>query len=135
MSTIEIVNPEGTGRPLGQYSQVARVKASEFLFISGQLATGPDGAVVGEGDFERQCEQVFANIGAVLKGCGADWGNIVQLTYYLVHSQDVPRLMAYRRLAFPEMFPDGAYPPATLLIVDRLVQEPFLFEVTATAAL
>ncbi|MGQ9366868.1 RidA family protein [Azospirillum sp. ST 5-10] len=135
MSEIRIVNPEGTGKPLGQYSQVARVRASELLFISGQLSTSADGQVVGAGDFERQCEQVFANIGAVLKGCGAGWGNIVQLTYYLVHSQDIPKLMEYRRRAFPGMFPDGAYPPATLLIVDRLVQEPFLFEVTATAAL
>ena len=32
------------------------------------------------------------------------------------------------------MFPDGVYPPNTLLIVDRLVQEPFLIEVQATAA-
>jgi enamine deaminase RidA (YjgF/YER057c/UK114 family) len=135
MSEITILNPEGTGRPLGQYSQVARVKASELLFISGQLSTSPDGQIVGIGDFERQCEQVFANIGAVLRGCGAGWSNIVQFTYYLVHSQDIPKLMAWRKEAFPRLFPNGAYPPATLLIVDRLVQEPFLFEVTATAAL
>lgn len=134
MAEISILNPPGTGTPLGQYSQVARVKASEYLFISGQLSTGSDGEIVGVDDFERQCEQVFANIGAVLHGLGCDYGNIVQLTYYLVHSQDVPKLMTYRARAFPEMFPNGAYPPATLLIVDRLVKEPFLFEVTAVAA-
>jgi hypothetical protein len=33
------------------------------------------------------------------------------------------------------MFPDGKYPPNTLLIVDRLVQEPFLFEVQTVAAI
>jgi hypothetical protein len=33
------------------------------------------------------------------------------------------------------MFPDGAYPPNTLLIVDRLVQERFLVEVQTIAAL
>jgi hypothetical protein len=33
------------------------------------------------------------------------------------------------------MFPSGRYPPNTLLIVDRLVQEPLLIEVTTVAAL
>jgi hypothetical protein len=33
------------------------------------------------------------------------------------------------------MFADGKYPPNTLLMVDRLVQEPFLVEVQAVAAL
>ena len=33
------------------------------------------------------------------------------------------------------MFPRGVYPPNTLLIVDRLVQERFLIEVQTVAAL
>ena len=43
--------------------------------------------------------------------------------------------MAYRGREFPGMFANGAFPPNTLLIVDRLVQEPFLIEVQAIAAL
>jgi len=43
--------------------------------------------------------------------------------------------MAYRLREFPRIFPNGVYPPNTLLMVDRLVQEPFLVEVQATAAL
>jgi len=43
--------------------------------------------------------------------------------------------MAYRLREFPRLFPRGAYPPNTLLIVDRLVQEPFLIEVKTIAAL
>jgi hypothetical protein len=33
------------------------------------------------------------------------------------------------------MFPGGTYPPNTLLVVDRLVQEQFLIEVQAIAAI
>jgi hypothetical protein len=33
------------------------------------------------------------------------------------------------------LFAGGAYPPNTLLIVDRLVREEFLLEVAAVAAL
>jgi enamine deaminase RidA (YjgF/YER057c/UK114 family) len=135
MPEINILNPDVLGRPLGQYSQLTRVKASEFLFIAGQLATRTDGNIVGADDFDAQCRQVFANIEAALKSQGAGWANVVQFTTYLVHSQDIPKFMAYRLREFPRMFPNGAYPPNTLLMVDRLVQEPFLVEVQTIAAL
>lgn len=135
MPEIEILNPDALGRPLGQYSQITRVRASEYLFIAGQLATAKDGRIVGTDDFDAQCRQVFANLGAALASQGAGWRNVVQFTTYLVHSQDIPKFMAFRLREFPAMFPDGAYPPNTLLMVDRLVQEPFLVEVQTIAAL
>ena len=127
MADIRIYNVEALGKPLGQYSHVARVKASEHLFIAGMLAAGES--------FDAQCSGVFGQIEAALKSAGAGWGNVVQFTTYLVHSQDIPRFMQWRLREFPRMFPNGAYPPNTLLVVDRLVQEPFLVEVQAVAAL
>ena len=135
MADIRILNPDTLGKPLGQYSQITRVKASEFLFIAGQLSADRAGNVVGADDFDAQCVQVFANLGAALASQGASWKNIVQFTTYLVHSQDIPKFMTYRLREFPKMFPDGAYPPNTLLMVDRLVQEPFLVEVQVIAAI
>jgi len=135
MPDIKIINPDTLGKPLGQYSQMTRVKASEFLFIAGQLATDQAGAIVGADDFDTQCMQVFANIEAALKSQGAGFGNIVEFTTYLVHSQDIAKFMAFRLREFPRMFPNGVYPPNTLLIVDRLVQEPLLIEVQTVAAL
>lgn len=135
MADIKIINPDTLGKPLGQYSQIARVKASEFVFIAGQLATGIDGKIVGPDDFDAQCGQVFANIGAALKSVGAGWGNVVQFTTYFVHSQDIPKFMQYRLREFPKMFGNGVYPPNTLLMIDRLVGEQFLVEVQTTAAL
>jgi enamine deaminase RidA (YjgF/YER057c/UK114 family) len=61
MPEIKIVNPEVLGKPMGQYSQLTRVKASEFLFIAGQLAGDKDGNIVGVDDFNAQCQQVLAN--------------------------------------------------------------------------
>ena len=60
---------------------------------------------------------------------------MVEFTTYLVHSQDIAKFMAFRLREFPRIFPAGIYPPNTLLIVDRLVQEPFLVEVHTVAAL
>lgn len=135
MAEIKIFSPDALGKPLGQYSQITRVKASEFVYIAGQLATNREGAIIGADDFDAQCAQVFVNIETALKSVGAGWGHVVEFTTYLVHSQDIPKFMTYRKREFPKFFPDGAYPPNTLLMVDRLVQEPFLVEVKTIAAL
>jgi enamine deaminase RidA (YjgF/YER057c/UK114 family) len=127
VADIRIENVEALGKPLGQYSHLARVRAAEFLFIAGMLAPGES--------FEAQCSGVFAQIETALRSAGAAWGNVAQFTTYLVHSQDIPKFMAWRLREFPRLFPDGKYPPNTLLIVDRLVQEQFLIEVQAVAAL
>lgn len=132
---LTIYNPTELGPPMGQYTHVTRVKASEFLFLAGMLPGDSAGNVIGEGDFDAQTTQVFHNIEVALKSAGAGWGNVVQFTTYLVHSQDIPKFMAFRLREFPRMFPDGKYPPNTLLMVDRLVQEPFLVEVQTVAAL
>jgi enamine deaminase RidA (YjgF/YER057c/UK114 family) len=134
MPEINIFNPDALGKPLGQYSQVTRVKASEFLFIAGQVAAGQGGQIVGVGDFDAQCVQTFANIGAALKSCGADFGNVVEFTTYLTDANDIPKFMQYRLREFPRLFPGGAYPPNTLLIIDRLVKAEFLIEVQTIAA-
>ena len=135
MAEIKIQNVPALGTPLGQYSHITRVKASEFLYIAGQLSTNREGKVVGADDFDAQCVQVFANIETALKSCGAGWGNVVEFTTYMVHSQDIPKFMSYRKREFPKFFPNGAYPPNTLLVIDRLVQEQFLVEVQTIAAL
>jgi enamine deaminase RidA (YjgF/YER057c/UK114 family) len=132
---IKIYNPTELGPPMGQYTHVTRVKASEFLFIAGMLSGDSAGNIIGAGDFDAQAKQVFRNVEAALKSAGATWQNVVQFTTYLVHSQDISKFMEFRLREFPKMFPDGKYPPNTLLIVDRLVQEPFLFEVQTVAAI
>ena len=127
MADIKIGNVEALGKPLGQYSHLARVRASEFLFIAGMLSPGET--------FDAQCSGVFEQIEKALKSQGAGWGSVVQFTTYLVHSQDIPRFMQWRLREFPRLFPDGAYPPNTLLVIDRLVGEQYLVEVQAVAAL
>ncbi len=128
MAQIKIGNVDALGKPLGQYSHMTRVKqATETLYIAGMVAPGDD--------FDTQCTGVFRQIELALKSAGADWGNVAQFTTYLVHSQDIPKFMAWRLREFPKLFADGRYPPNTLLVIDRLVGEQFLIEVQAIAAL
>jgi enamine deaminase RidA (YjgF/YER057c/UK114 family) len=128
MAEIKVGNVEALGKPLGQYSHMTRVRnAQETLYIAGMLAPGDD--------FDAQCAGVFRQIGTALKSAGAGWGNVAQFTTYLVHSQDIPKFMAWRLREFPQMFADGKYPPNTLLVIDRLVGEQYLIEVQTIAVL
>ena len=127
MAQIKVGNVEALDKPLGQYSHLTRVRnAQETLYLAGMLAPGDD--------FEAQCAGVFRQIETALKSAGAGWGNVVQFTTYLVHSQDIAKFMAWRLREFPRMFPDGRYPPNTLLVIDRLVGEQYLIEVQTIAA-
>ena len=133
MAQINIFNPPQLGKPLGQYSQITRVKATELIFIAGQVGGRTDGSI--PDTFEAQCELAFANTLTALQACGAGWGNVVQFTTYLVNSRDIPKLRKFRAVHFPKFFPDGQYPPNTLLVVNRLAGEDMLIEIAAIAAL
>jgi len=131
---VKYSNPAGMPKPLGAYSHVSRVKASEFVTIAGQLAVNEAGEMVGKGDFAAQMRQVFENLRRILETQGLGFGHVMKFTTYLVHSQDIENFMAVRKELFPKLYPSGQYPPNTLLIIDRLVGEQFLIEVEATAA-
>jgi enamine deaminase RidA (YjgF/YER057c/UK114 family) len=133
MSPVQMINPDTMAAPIAPYSNLARVKASEFLFIAGQVAIDRNGKT--PADFDAQCTLTFANIGAALASQGAGFANVVSFTSYLVHSQDIARFAQYRAREFPRLFPGGAYPPNTLLIIDRLVREDLQLEVSAVAVL
>jgi len=135
MAEIKIFNPDGLAKPAGTYSHIARAKTQEVVFIAGQVSADASGATVGKGDFEAQCVQVYANIHSALRALGADWRNVVQFTSFLVRPQDAAAFRAYRGREFPKMFPGGAYPPNTLLIISRLADENYLLEVQTIAAL
>lgn len=135
MAEIKIFNPDGLARPAGTYSHVAYAKTQGVVFIAGQVPVDASGAMIGKGDFEAQCAQVFANIHTALRSVGADWSNVVQFTSFLVRPQDAAAFRAFRGREFPKMFPNGAYPPNTLLIISRLADENYWLEVQTVAAL
>lgn len=133
MKAVEYLNPPGAAPAQGLYSHAGKVSGGSLLFVAGQLAVDGKGNVVGRHDFEAQTRQVFDNLGAVLRGVGAGFGDVVKFTTYLVHSQDIETFMKVRAELFPRLFQGAQYPPNTLLVVDRLVKEDFLVEVEAVA--
>jgi hypothetical protein len=57
----------------------------------------------------------------------------VRLQTFLTRADDITGFMKARAEVFPGYFPDGVYPPNTLLVVGRLVRPELLVEIEAMA--
>ena len=130
-----VVISAGGPQPLGAYANGMSVNAGRLVFVAGQLGLNADGGVAGPGDAAAQTEQALQNIGHILAAAGAGFGNVVEFTTYVVGRESVAGFIEGRNRVFPRLFPDGDYPPNTLLVVAGLVREEFLVEIKAVAAL
>ena len=128
------LNPPGAPKPLGAYSHAIKVSAGSLLYIAGQVGVDADGKLAGP-DVGAQTQQVFQNIGRVLAGAGATFHNVVEFTTYLVGRSSIQPFIDARTELFPGLYPEGDYPPNTLLVISGLVQEEFLVEIKTVAAL
>jgi len=127
-----VIKPKSFGAPLGMYSHGMAAPAGELVVVAGQVGVGAGGQVAG-GDVGAQTRQALENVHAVLAAAGCDWGDVVRLQTFLVSADDIPGFMRARQEAFPGYFPDGAYPPNTLLVVSRLVRPELRVEIEAMA--
>jgi enamine deaminase RidA (YjgF/YER057c/UK114 family) len=131
---VEYISGNGRFASFGAYSPVARASAPrELVAVAGQLGADSSGALTGTGDTAAQVRQVFANIGTALAEVGLGFGDVLKFTTYVVGRDTVPDFMTARMEVFREIYPDGKYPPNTLLLVPGLVEERFVVEVEALA--
>ena len=91
---MKIIETEKAPKAIGTYSQATKVDG--FLFISGQIPLDPKTMELVEG-IENQINQVFENIGQILKADGMDFSNVVKLSVLLDdldHFEKVNEIMA-----------------------------------------
>ncbi len=98
------------------------VRAGDFIFVSGQVPVGADGAVVA-GGIEAQTRQVMENVQAALKLAGTD----VVKTFVVL--RDAKDFAAFNR-AYAAFF--ASDPPARTTLEARLMID-ILVEIEATA--
>jgi len=127
-----VVTPKRFGPPLGMYSHGMVAPGGEIVVVAGQVGMG-EGRKVAVGDVGAQTKQALENVRAIVEAAGCTMGHIVRLQTFLTHAEDIPGFMAARAEVFPKHFPDGIYPPNTLLVVSRLVLPELLVEIEAMA--
>lgn len=67
---------------IGPYSQA--IRASGFVFLSGQIPLDPSTGQMVEGGIVQETERVLDNLGAVLDAAGLSFDHVVKTTIYLV---------------------------------------------------
>jgi enamine deaminase RidA (YjgF/YER057c/UK114 family) len=83
---------------------------------------------VGKGDIEKQTEQVFENLIAVLSAAGATIDNLVMTTTYLT---DISYREAYNKVRLRHY--KDSRPTSTLVVVKALGNEDCLIEIDGIA--
>jgi 2-aminomuconate deaminase len=127
--------------PVGPYPHARR--AGNLLFLSGigprvpgrsdvpGVTLGPDGRVASY-DFESQCNQVFANVRAVLEDAGSSWDRIVDVAVYLT---DIGRDFGEFNRLYAMAFPDPANRPTRTTVEVTRLPTPIAIELKVIATI
>lgn len=115
----------------GDFHQGVIVNGGRLIYLAGQVANHPDGSVAGTGDWRRQAEKVYENIGAVLRAAGATPASAVKETTWVLD------IDAWRKDGPPvrRAFYNGDYPASTLVEIPGLARPEFLVEIEVIAAI
>lgn len=108
------------------FSRAVRVGGS--VYVSGTVATGDGGALVGKGDAYAQAAQALRNVEAALGQAGATLADVVRTRIYVQDIEDWEAVARAHREAF-----GSVRPASTLVEVSRLADPAMLVEIEADA--
>ncbi|WP_113701597.1 RidA family protein [Nonomuraea lactucae] len=128
------LNPPGIDLPGGLIAQAVTASGARTVYVSGQVALGPDGAFHGEGDHAAQAARAFANLKTALEAAGARGADVARMTIYVVDHR--PELVAPIFAAGLAVFGDDWPVTASALLgVATLGLPHWLIEIDAVAVL
>jgi enamine deaminase RidA (YjgF/YER057c/UK114 family) len=128
MSERQRISSGSPYEPLVGFSRAVRV--GDTVYVSGTVAWGDDGKLVGAGDMYAQAKQAIWNIEKALEQAGASLKDIVRTRIYVT---DISRLEEASR-AHGEAFGE-IRPASTLVEVSALAEPEMLVEIEAIAVI
>ena len=111
--------------PVGPYSPA--VKAGGFIYVSGTLAQGADGAIAGKGDIAAQTRRVIERMREVLGAAGSSLDQVVAVTVYLKSASDFAAMNDVYKTFWT------ANPPTRTTVITGLVLPDALVEMSMVA--
>ena len=127
----KVIKPAAWGPPQAMYSY-GMAATGEVVAVAGMTGIDGRGKIAGP-DVESQTRQVFENIRTVVEAAGCAMRDVVRLQTFLTNADDVAGFQKARGEMFVRYFPDGAYPPNTLVVVTRLAHPDLVVEIEALA--
>jgi enamine deaminase RidA (YjgF/YER057c/UK114 family) len=118
-------------RSIGSVLPCGDGNGSRSVVVAGQVGVDKDGTI--GGDVATQTRQAYENVGLALASAGATWADVAKVTNFLVSDDLIDDFFSARGATYAELFPSGAYPPSTLLVVRGLVRPELLVEIEAIA--
>jgi enamine deaminase RidA (YjgF/YER057c/UK114 family) len=106
------------------------VRAGDTVYVSGTVAWGEDGRLVGEGDVYVQAKQAIANIEKALIEAGASLNDVVRTRIYLIDISCLEEAARAHGEAFGEI-----RPASSMVEVSALAEPQMLVEVEAIAVI
>jgi len=106
------------------------VKIGNIIEVTGTVASGEDGNVVGKDDAYTQTKFIYQKIENVLQRAGARMNDVVRVRMFVT---DIIRWREYGK-AHSEFFKD-IKPCNTMVEVSALIEPDYLIEIEATAIL
>jgi enamine deaminase RidA (YjgF/YER057c/UK114 family) len=115
----------------GDFHQGVIVNGGRLLYLAGQVANNPDGSVAGVGDWRRQAEKIYENIGHLLRAAGATAASAVKETTWVLS------IDSWRQHGAPVRrdFYKRDYPASTLVEIPGLARGEFRAEIEVIAAM
>ena len=104
------------------------VKVGNIIEVTGTVASGEDGQVVGENDPYEQTRFIYQKIEKVLAQAGASMKDVVRVRMFVT---DISKWQEYGR-AHSEFFKD-IKPCNTMVEVSALIEPGYMIEIEASA--
>ena len=99
----EVISTQDAPQAIGPYSQA--IKASGFVFVSGQVAIDPATGNLVLDDIKTETTLVMENIKAILTAAGIDFSHIVKTTIFLKDMQSFAQVNEVYGSYFTAEFP------------------------------
>ena len=121
----KVIRPSAMKTPELPYSWGMQV--GNTLFVAGATSRNPDTYQPTDGDIAAQTRQVLQNVGAVLKGAGMGYEDVVRCNVFMDDARYFGQMNDVYRTFF------ASEPPARATVRTKLMNPRFLSEIQCTA--